>query len=282
MSADALAAKAVPPLTTEWQRARWSTRAQFAALGVVAGLWGAHIPSVKSVHALTEITLSMILLTAALGAISSLFFAGRLVAGLGARRTSVVAGWTMCAMFALFLVVPGFWLALPVAYVFGAGMSLFDVSINSEGSELESITGRPIMSNLHGMFSLGAMGGALLAVLVAQVATGLLSDDEIAFAGPLTRFVSNAVVGQATGYHKEIGQYLVLGLVGLHLIAIIFYVLVRRQRLVRPMLHGDKLLPAPATPSRDDLTSRAVALVVLALSAALAWWVSSLGAAAGF
>lgn len=123
---------------------------------------------------------------------------------------------------------------------------------------------------------------ALLGVLLAQVGTGLLSDDEIAFAGPLTRFVSNAVVGQATGYHKEIGQYLVLGLVGLHLLAILFYVLVRRQRLVRPMLQGDKVLPGPATPSRDDLTSRAVALVVLALSAALAWWVSSLGAAAAF
>ena len=178
MSADALAAKAVPPLTTEWQRARWSTRAQFAALGVVAGLWGAHIPSVKSVHALSEITLSMILLTAALGAISSLFFAGRVVAGLGARRTSVVAGWVMCAMFALFLVVPGFWLALPVAYVFGAGMSLFDVSINSEGSELESITGRPIMSNLHGMFSVGAMAGAALAA--AMLGAGIAPAAQLA------------------------------------------------------------------------------------------------------
>ncbi|CAN7183982.1 cytochrome b/b6 domain-containing protein [Acidovorax sp. Leaf78] len=122
----------------------------------------------------------------------------------------------------------------------------------------------------------------LLAVLVAQVATGLLSDDEIAFAGPLTRFVSNAVVGQATSYHKEIGQYLVIGLVVLHLLAIAFYVLVRRQRIVRPMVHGDKDLAAPAAPSRDDWASRVVALVVLAASAALAWWVSTLAGAPSF
>ena len=122
----------------------------------------------------------------------------------------------------------------------------------------------------------------MLAVLVAQVATGLLSDDEIAFAGPLTRFVSNAVVGQATGYHKEIGQYLVMGLVALHLLAVLFYVLVRRERLVRPMVHGDKTLPAPTTPSRDDAASRALALVVLAASGALAWWVSTLAGAAAF
>jgi fucose permease len=175
VSADVLAAKLPPPLTSAWQRARWATRVQFAALGLIAGFWGAHIPSVKLQHGLSEVTLSMVLLTAALGAISSLFFAGRVVAGLGARRTAVVTGWVMCAMFALFLVVPGFWALLPAAYVFGAGMSMFDVSINSEGSELESITGRAIMSNLHGMFSVGAMAGAALAaaMLGAGIAPAL-------------------------------------------------------------------------------------------------------------
>lgn len=165
----------------------------------------------------------------------------------------------------------------------GGRWSRFSAFLYSPARLVRYLRGNPHPEDSVGHSPLGALSVfVLLAVLVAQVGTGLLSDDEIAFAGPLTRFVSNAVVGQATGYHKEIGQYLVLGLVGLHLIAIIFYVLVRRQRLVRPMLQGDKLLPAPATPSRDDLTSRAVALVVLALSAALAWWVSSLGAAAGF
>lgn len=123
---------------------------------------------------------------------------------------------------------------------------------------------------------------ALLGALFVQVGSGLLSDDEIAFAGPLTRFVSNAVVSQATSYHKEIGQYLVLGLVALHVLAIAFYVGVRRQRLVRPMLQGDKRLNSPVEPSRDDRTSRAMALVLLALSASLAWWIASLAAAAGF
>lgn len=119
---------------------------------------------------------------------------------------------------------------------------------------------------------------ALLAVLIAQVGTGLLSDDEIAFSGPLTRFVSNAVVGQATGYHKEIGQYLVLGLVALHILAIVFYVAVRKHQLVRPMLHGDKELAQPVPPSRDDLVSRAGALVALAVGVGVAWWVSTLAA----
>ena len=52
---------------------------------------------------------------------------------------------------------------LPAMLIFGASMSLFDVAINTEGSELESLGGRAIMSNLHGMFSVGGMTGAALA-----------------------------------------------------------------------------------------------------------------------
>jgi len=157
------------------RRARWATRAQFSALGFLAGTWGAHIPSVKAHHGLSEFSLSMVLLAAALGAVASLLFAGRVVGQLGARRAAVAAGLLMCAMFAIFLVLPGFWVLLPAAFVFGTGMSLFDVSINSEGSELESLSGRAIMSNLHGMFSVGAMAGAALAsaLLRAEVAPAL-------------------------------------------------------------------------------------------------------------
>lgn len=119
---------------------------------------------------------------------------------------------------------------------------------------------------------------AMLAVLVVQVGTGLMSDDEIAFAGPLSRYVPGDLVGQATGYHKNWGQWLVIGLVALHVVAILFYLLVRRQTLVRPMLHGDRILPAALPASRDDLRSRLVALAVMAAcSGAVAWMVQATG-----
>ncbi len=165
----------------------------------------------------------------------------------------------------------------------GGRWSRFTAFLYSPGRVVRYLKGAAHAEDGIGHSPLGALSVfGLLAVLAAQVTTGLLSDDEIAFAGPLTRFVSNSVVGQATSYHKEIGQYLVIGLVVLHLLAIGFYVLVRRQRLVAPMVHGDKELAAPAAPSRDDWTSRAVALAVLAGSAGLAWWVSTLAGAPAF
>ncbi len=117
---------------------------------------------------------------------------------------------------------------------------------------------------------------ALLAALALQVASGLASDDEIAFTGPLAHLLPGAWVARATWYHADVGQYLLYALVGLHLLALAFYALVRRRSIVRPMLTGDKQLPAPVPASRDDAPARMLALVLLALAALLAWWVSRL------
>ena len=115
---------------------------------------------------------------------------------------------------------------------------------------------------------------ALLAILVLQVSSGLVSDDEIAFAGPLTAFVSNATVGLATNYHANIGKWILLGLVVLHIAAIVFYLL-RKQNLIQAMVHGDKELVRPAPASRDDLASRTAALLVFMLCAGLSYWIST-------
>ncbi|HEY4069917.1 MAG TPA: MFS transporter [Burkholderiaceae bacterium] len=170
-STAALSSHSLPVLA----RARWATRLQFMALGTLAGTWGAHIPSVKARYALSEATLSLVLLAAAVGAVLSLFIAGRIVGRLGARGAAVLAVLVMSGVLGVVLEFPGVPVLLPAMLLFGAGMSLFDVAINTEGAVLESLGGRPIMSNLHGMFSVGGMTGAALAswMLAAGIAPRL-------------------------------------------------------------------------------------------------------------
>lgn len=109
---------------------------------------------------------------------------------------------------------------------------------------------------------------AMLGILIAQVATGLVGDDEIANVGPLNRFVAGATGLAATAWHKQWGQWILLALVALHVAAIVWYRLARRKDLVGPMLGGDKRLP-PGTPaSRDDAATRVVALMLAAACAA--------------
>lgn len=162
----------------------------------------------------------------------------------------------------------------------GGRWSRFGAFIYSPASVINYLKGKGKPEHGIGHNPIGAGSVfAMLGFLLAQVGTGLLSDDEIAFAGPLTRFVSNATVGLATDYHKNIGRWILLALVVLHIGAIAFY-LWRKHNLVGAMLHGDKELVTPAPASRDDTTSRLLALGVLLACAAGVYWISSLGAPA--
>ena len=118
---------------------------------------------------------------------------------------------------------------------------------------------------------------ALIGVVGLQVATGLVADDEIANIGPLNRFVSGDTVSQATGWHKEYGQWLIIALVVLHVAAIVYYLVRKKLNLVRPMVVGDKSLPAGTPASADGLPQRLTAAVLLAVCAGGAAWVASLG-----
>ena len=117
---------------------------------------------------------------------------------------------------------------------------------------------------------------ALLAVLAAQVGSGLFADDEISNTGPLIKFVTAATSSSLTGWHKSFGQWLVIGLALLHVAAVMFY-LARKKNLVRPMWTGDKLLPAAVPAALDHPRSRVLALAVVATCAALVTWIVGLG-----
>lgn len=118
----------------------------------------------------------------------------------------------------------------------------------------------------------------MLGWLLLQAGTGLVSDDEIANAGPLTALVSGATVSAATAWHKGVGQWVLLALVLLHLAAIAWYRLRKAQALVPAMLHGDKMLPQPVPASRDGAAPRMLALLVLLACAGAVLWLVGLGA----
>jgi cytochrome b len=118
---------------------------------------------------------------------------------------------------------------------------------------------------------------ALLALLIAQVGTGLVADDEIATVGPLNRLVDSALGLQASAWHEGPGQFLILALVALHIAAVLFYRFARGNDLIAPMWHGDKAL-SPGTPaSADGARQRLLAAVLIALALGFAWWLARLG-----
>lgn len=112
---------------------------------------------------------------------------------------------------------------------------------------------------------------AMLGLLLLQVATGLFADDEIANVGPLNRFVSGRTAHLLTEWHGEVGESVLLGLLLLHVAAVLFYRLVGGKDLIGPMLRGDKLLPPDTPGSRDGWPQRLLALMLIAGCAAAVW-----------
>lgn len=113
---------------------------------------------------------------------------------------------------------------------------------------------------------------AMIAMLVLQVGTGLFAVDTDGLeSGPLSYLVDFDQGRLAAGIH-EISFNVLLVLIGLHVVAILYYTFVRKHRLVQAMITGgDKgvdptkgpLVPAPLW---------AFALAVL-VAGGIAWWI---------
>lgn len=118
----------------------------------------------------------------------------------------------------------------------------------------------------------------MLALLLTQVATGLVADDEVATTGPLNAYVSAALAARASDWHEHPGQWLIWTAVLVHVAAVLVYRVRHGKDLVRPMIDGDKLLPPGAQGSSDGAVQRALALALALAAGAGAWWVGRLGA----
>lgn len=136
--------------------------------------------------------------------------------------------------------------------------------------------GRPEDSVGHNPLGAFSVFG-LLAFLGGQVASGLFSDDEIAFAGPLAKFVSGDIVGQLTWYHKQVGKTVIFVLVILHVAAILFYLLKKKENLVRAMVLGDKEIAHDLPASTDTLSSRIAAFLTFCMCSFAVYWLVQSG-----
>lgn len=160
----------------------------------------------------------------------------------------------------------------------GGRWSRFASFIYSPRSVLGYLRGSPHPDHLVGHNPLGAGSVfAMLALLSAQIATGLVGDDEVSFTGPFNKFVDSGTGLAATWYHKRVGQWIILALVLLHIAAVLYYLWRKNDNLIRPMLQGDKTIAGGAAPSRDDAVSRLVALAVLGICAGAVTWLVKLG-----
>lgn len=112
---------------------------------------------------------------------------------------------------------------------------------------------------------------ALLLNLITQVVSGLFAVDVDGLeSGPLSYLVSFDV-GRIFAKLHEISFTILQGLVGMHIAAVVFYLLYKRVNLIGPMITGRRHLPAD--PGLEHASRRRLAAGVL-LAAGLMWIIS--------
>jgi cytochrome b len=154
----------------------------------------------------------------------------------------------------------------------GGHWSRFVTFLPAPARLARALRGRAAPDDGVGHNPLGSLSvWAFLLLLTLQVATGLVADDDIATTGPLNAHVGGHLAKRASHWHAGWGADVILALIALHVLAIGWYTLRRREPLLRAMWSGDKPLP-PATPASDDRAPRRLlALAIWATAAAGVW-----------
>jgi cytochrome b len=105
---------------------------------------------------------------------------------------------------------------------------------------------------------------ALLAMLLAQSITGLFANDQIMSTGPLFGYVDGATSDRLTTLHKQLFDLLLVA-IGLHVLAALVYLFVKRDNLILPMITGRK--PAEQVPAEERISASRTWLAALILGA---------------
>ncbi|MEV0339666.1 MFS transporter [Nocardia sp. NPDC050713] len=140
----------------------------FAGLGVVMAVWGTRIPAIQESAGLDTAGLAAVLFAAAVGMVAGLQIGGRLAepARLPQLLTSGALGLAVSLAVLGTCRTP---ITLAAAtLLFGAAHGVLDVAVNGAAVRCQQAYGRPIMSGLHAAYSLGALGGAVLAAVTAH------------------------------------------------------------------------------------------------------------------
>ncbi|HEY3507269.1 MAG TPA: MFS transporter [Actinocatenispora sp.] len=151
------------------RRNRIGASVVFVAHGAVTGSFATRVPWLADHVGVSTGQLGLALLFPALGAMAAMSFTGRLLHRYDGRRITRI----LLALWCLSLPLPALAPNLPVLcaalLVYGATSGMSDVAMNAQAVVVEQRLGRPIMSGLHGLWSVGGLAASGIGVAAAAV-----------------------------------------------------------------------------------------------------------------
>ncbi|OON38022.1 MFS transporter [Izhakiella australiensis] len=143
-----------------------ATRAVFFITGTAIGLWAALVPFAQQRTGAEANQLGALLLCLGAGSLVSMSGSGPLIGRFGCRAVILAATLLYCLLLPVLATADELWLLGLALFVFGMGIGLTDVAMNVQGAIVEQMSGKPLMSGFHCLWSIGGIagsaGGALL------------------------------------------------------------------------------------------------------------------------
>lgn len=144
------------------RRARIAVAVIFLANGFVVGSWTPHVPLAKERLDVDVGVLGAAFLAMAVGALVAMPLAGWLVGRWGSAPVTRLLAVPVSFVLALPVFAPDLPTFVIALFLTGAAGGAIDVAMNAHGIAVEQRLGRPVMSSLHGMFSVGGFLGAVI------------------------------------------------------------------------------------------------------------------------
>ena len=137
----------------------------FATMNILFGTWAIYIPAIKDKLGIDEGQLGIAIFFMALGTLTMLILAPRLIKRLAVGRATAFGNYLLLLVFVFLFVAPSYhWLCVAMFFV-GVFSGFTDISMNTLVTEIEKEDNVHIMSANHGFFSLGGMISAGIGTL---------------------------------------------------------------------------------------------------------------------
>ena len=182
-----------PPESPHLRRARIAVVAAFVANGILYGSWASRIPAIKEQAGLDAVHLGFALLGAPLGMILTMTFAGYAAGRIGSHRVSALMLACCSLMMPVIASSTSFVMLAGALLIYGAAHGSMDVCMNANGLAIERAGTTPIMSRLHGTWSIGSFLGAFSTAIA--LAAGLSVFEQFVVLA-IVMVVSAAVLSQ--------------------------------------------------------------------------------------
>ncbi|MCU1697643.1 MAG: transporter [Mycobacterium sp.] len=182
-----------------------TTRIAITVVFVVHGLlfasWTAHIPHVKQSLGLNDGALGLALVGAPVGSIAAMCLAAMLLPRFGSRRIIQVALCGYCAAGPLVGITGSLTALFGALVLWGVFQGTLDVAMNTQAIAIERRSGRPLMSGLHGGWSIGAFTGAGIGALA--VGGGLALTPQLLVLGSVALLVASLLSTRLLPDHRD-------------------------------------------------------------------------------